>query len=53
VNNVLHEVHALTDEQVAQLLGHDPHDYPSALGPYPAAHEQAPDDGGLLKEAKH
>jgi len=44
-------VHALTEEHVAQLAGQDPHDYPSALGPYPAAHEQTPPD--KVNEAKH
>lgn len=48
---MLHDVHAFTDEQVAQLLGHDPHDNPSTLGPYPAAHVQAPD--AKVKEVKH
>ncbi len=47
---MLHDVHAFTDEQVAQLLGHDPHDDPSALGPYPAGHTHAPETG-LPKEA--
>jgi len=51
VNKLLHYVHALTDEQLAQFAGQDPHDYPSALGPYPAAHEQTPPD--KVNEAKH
>jgi len=38
VNKLLHYVHALTEEQVTQLLGQGPHDFPSPLGPYPAAH---------------
>jgi len=41
---LLHYVHALTEEQVAQLTGQDPHDNPSALGPYPAGHEHTPPD---------
>jgi len=51
VKELTHDVHALTEEHVAQLAGQDPHDYPSALGPYPAAHEQTPPD--KVNEAKH
>lgn len=33
------------------MAGQDPHDYPSALGPYPAGHEQTSPD--KVNEAKH